>query len=101
MFNLQTLSNPQIVQDKNKLRVVAILIDRKKGKPVNCNSSLYPDGSMASSLEIEDENIDTISTEWYTLQGTRILSPSLGMGILIRVDRRADGSIKSTKQCFR
>lgn len=101
VFNLETLSNPQIVQDKNKLRVVAILIDRKKGKPVNCNSSLYPDGSMASSLEIEDENIDTISTEWYTLQGTRILSPSLGMGILIRVDRRADGSIKSTKQCFR
>ncbi len=100
VFNLNELSKPHLVQDKNKLRVVAVLIDRKKGKPVNCNTSIYPDGTDNSKVETLPESVKVISTEWYTLQGLRISIPTSGMGLLIRVDRKSDGSTNATKQFF-
>lgn len=99
VFNLDELGSPDLVQDKNKLRVVAVLIDRKKGKPVNCNTSLYPDGT-GSEVDAVMEDAGIVSTEWFTLQGIRISSPASGMGILIRVDHLDDGSVNSSRQLF-
>ncbi len=100
VFNLEELDKPELVQDKNKLRVVAVIIDRKKAKPVNCNTSAYPDGSTNGADMKEAAASEVVSSEWYNLQGVRIENAAKGMGLLIRIDYLSDGSITSTKQVF-
>lgn len=100
IFNLEELAKPELVQDKNKLRVVAVIIDRKKGKPVNCNTSAYPEGSPDEVVMTEAVAPEVVSSEWYNLQGVRVASVAEGMGLLIRIDRLSDGSINSTKHIF-
>lgn len=99
VFNLEQLGKPELVQDKNKLRVVAVILDRKKGKPVNCNTSTYPDGSSTNGVETTEVAApEVVSSEWYNLQGVRVEPTAKGTGLLIRVDRMADGTIKTTKE---
>ncbi len=100
VFNLEELDKPELVQDKNKLRVVAVIIDRKKGKPVNCNTSTYPDGTSNGVEMTETVSAEVLSSEWYNLQGMRVDSVAKGMGLLIRIDRMSDGTINSTKHIF-
>lgn len=99
MFDLSAIANARLIQDKGKLRVVAALIDRKKGKPVNCNTSLYPD-FINGVDEISGVNTEPVYTQWYSLQGVALSTPMVGMGMLIRVERFADGTVRSYKQYF-
>lgn len=99
VFTLDEIRKIDIVKDRSKLRVVAVLIDRKSGKPVNCNTSLYPDGGSGVG-EITDPGVEVVSTEWYSPQGMLIASPAKGIGIVIRIDHLSDGTTKSSKQLF-
>lgn len=101
VFDLTALENPAIVQDKDKLRVVAVLMNRKTKKPVNCNTSLHADGSYHVGMtEVVVNKADVVATMWYNMQGIQIPTPQAGDGIVIRIDRLSNGTFKSTKHMF-
>lgn len=92
-----------IIKDKNKLRVVASLIDKNTGKVVNTNSSVY-----AAEIPVYDPSIvgveiidasqyaEVVAEEYYTLDGIRLPEcPSKGATIVVR--RYSDGSVKTAK----
>lgn len=83
-----------------RLRVVAVVMDRRTGRPVNCNSSLHADGTDytdVSAVEFISEVGAVYHCEWYTLQGVRIAAPTKGMGAVIRVEIRKDESRNPVK----
>lgn len=79
--------------NRDKLRVVAILIDRKTERPVNCNTSAHM--VSAGVDEIGSETSATVKTIWHDLQGRRIENPV--PGLYIRTDVMTDGSTKTSK----
>lgn len=100
-FDLSTVVNytgAEMIQDVNKLRAVAILIDARTGKPVNCNYSTYVDGTGVEALPADTT---VLSTEWYDLTGRRVTPDALAApaapSLLLRVDRLSDGTLRTTK----
>lgn len=99
VFDLKDIENQDLLQDKNKLRVIAILIDHKKGRPVNCNTSSYPDGTGNSINELIERS-DILSTEWFDVHGIKYQNPKVGSGLMIRVDRLSNGETRTAKHLF-
>ena len=83
-----------LVQDENKLSVVAMLVDAQ-GHVVNC-AKAPAGGSSVSGMEVLPA-IDSqlISTEYYDVSGRRLSSNV--SGIQIRLSRYTDGTVKSDK----
>lgn len=84
-----------IIQKKGNLRVVAIIIDNKTGKPINCISSI----SMSDSSGIQtvcDNDLTVKNTIWYDLQGNRVSNPA--KGIFVKVEMMSDGSRRVGKE---
>lgn len=86
----------QNMEDVGKFRVIAVLRDAGSGKFVNCNSSIYADGTGA--VNTHHASSDTpVQTEWYDMMGHRVGDSF--KGIAIRIDRFADGSSRTVKTC--
>ncbi|MCM1475884.1 MAG: hypothetical protein NC036_06510 [Muribaculaceae bacterium] len=82
-----------LVQDKSKLRVIAMVYDAKTAKVVN---STITDFMQTSGVETVGEENHVVATEYYDLQGIKYSErPSSGLYIL--VERRADGSTTARK----
>ena len=85
-----------VVKDFDKTRVVAMIL-AKNGRVVDACSSSYLDGEPFTGIETVAESAgEPVATEYYTLQGQRLSAPC--RGIVIRVDRYGDGSIRASKQ---
>ena len=52
--------------------------------------------SGVESVSAEASASETVATEWYSIDGLRLEAPV--KGLVIRVDRRADGSRSVTRQ---
>lgn len=77
-----------VINDINKLRVIAIIHDSKAGSVVNSASSLYVDGTGGSGVEqigIEEE--EDSAPIYYNLNGQRVENPSDGIFIRFRNGR--------------
>lgn len=83
-----------IVQDKNNLRVVAILLDKSTGRPVNSCTSPYTDGHSNES-GLTDVSQQPCHVQWYDLQGHPHANPQQGLNI--RVSRYPDGRTVAEK----
>ena len=103
-FDIASIRNwagEDVVNDFNKTRAIAIVIDSKTRKPVNCCSSIYPDGTVPSHSGIkavDDEAAPVIESVYYDLQGHRVINPA--KGLFIQVDRLSDGTAKTRKAIF-
>lgn len=100
IFNVDEIVNYKgeyLVQDKSKLRVVASIIDRKTGRAVNCNSSLYANGE--SSVEGIDSDAVVVDTVWYDMQGRKVSEPA--DGIFVKVCTLDNGNTVTTKVIVR
>ena len=95
--DVKNVKGETIVKDFNKVRVIAILLNGRTRKPVNCASSLYPDGTKPESgvKQVSDTVVSVASTEYYDLQGRRVARPT--GGIYIQIDKLCDGSSRATK----
>ena len=89
---LYNTSNEPIVQDKDKLHVVAIVVDKATGQVLNAAKAKV--GNTAVN-EISDENKVVASTLYYDLTGRMVSNP--GNGIYVKVVRYTDGSQRSFK----
>ena len=89
---LYNTSNEPIIQNKDKLHVVAIVVDKATGRVLNAAKAAV--GNTAVN-EISDENKVVASTMYYDLTGRMVTNP--GSGIYVKVVRYTDGSQRSFK----
>lgn len=85
------LNGNHIVSDFNKVRAIAVVLDKVGGVPVNSASSLYIGQSGVNSAKASE----TVGCEYYNLQGLRVESPE--KGIFIVVEKKADGTRAARK----
>ena len=78
------LKGMSLIQDKDKLYVVALVLDAKDGHVVN-SVEVRPGDSAVGPLTSDDDNV-----EYYTLQGLRTSNPKQG----VYIERRSDGSAR-------
>ena len=81
-----------LIQDKEKLHVVAIVVDKSTGQVLNAAKGKV--GNTAVN-EISDENKVVASTLYFDLMGHMVSNP--GNGIYVKVVRYTDGSQRSFK----
>ena len=86
-----TLEGKQIVADFNKVRAIAVMLDKFGGIPANSASSLYIGQSGVETVEAAE----VIGREYYNLQGLRVERPS--KGIFIVVEKKEDGTRAARK----
>ena len=84
-FNPHEIRNVKdefVINDINKLRVIAILHDAKAGTVVNSASSLYVDGTdkVEQLIDADEEAVPV----FYDLQGIRVANPTHGLYIMVK-----------------
>ena len=89
---LYNTSYEPIIQDKEKLHVVAIIVEKATGKVVNAAKATV---GAAAVNEIGADNKEVASTLYYDLTGRMVSNPA--NGIYIKVVRYTDGSHRSFK----
>ena len=90
--DIYNTSYEPLIQNKDKLHVVAIVVDKATGKVVNAAKCKV--GATAIN-EINDEIKEVASTTYYDLTGRMISTPDAG--IYVKVVRYTDGSQRSFK----
>ena len=90
--DLCNTSYEPIIQNKDKLHVVAIVVDKSTGKVLNAAKAAV---GNAAVNEISDENKVVASTLFYDLTGRMVSNPT--SGIYVKVVRYTDGSQRSFK----
>ncbi len=97
---VRTLRGSNNISDFNKTRVIAIVVNGKSGKPLNCISSIYPNGekpepepTAVETLDAEDVKI--VGTTYYDLQGRKVGKPTKGLNICC--EKLSDGTIRTKK----
>ncbi|MDE5797145.1 MAG: hypothetical protein K2H75_08530, partial [Muribaculaceae bacterium] len=100
------LALTDIVNDKGEhflspdaeLYAVGMLIDNKTGGVLNSNKSGYLPLSTSSVSAVENSP-EVVSTDWTTLSGCRVATPSAG--IFIKTEYLSNGSVRHTKVVYR
>ena len=94
-------SGDPLLQNPDNLRVVAMIIDRTTGRPINCNSSAYADGRDRPESGIRalatEASVSDIS--YYDLQGRRVMHPV--PGLYLRVETLTDGTRRTVRHLVR
>ncbi len=96
--NVRTLQGTDYISDFNKTRVIGIVLNGKTGKPINCISSIYPDGKSPEVDTVEGigaDEAEVVGVEVYDLQGRRISEPDAGLNIIR--EKLSDGSFRTKK----
>lgn len=99
VFNLPDVVNSSgenIINNPDKLRVVAVVNDASKDRFINCNSSLHVDGTTAiNPIEPTETKSELIHTTYFDITGRHIPNPA--KGLYIRVDQFSNGTHKTSK----
>lgn len=83
-----SLSNNHLVQDKSKLKVVAMLIDKESGRVVNAAECKVSDLTGVGAIDSDKELVKEIGR--YNLLGQPISAPQPGVNVVVY----SDGSVK-------
>lgn len=96
---VKTLGGVDVVKDFDKTRMVAIVLDGKTGKPLNCASSIYPDGSepqpLPTAVGVVSSDVATVAVRYFDLHGREVSVPV--KGVYVEVMQMSDGSVVSKK----
>lgn len=117
---LTNVKDEEIVNDYNRVRAIALIVDGQTGRVANCISTLYPDGAdpfapredidWTPVIEKDNEQGDVsvseitgnqkvVRTEYYNVSGLKVTTPSKG-DMLIRADILENGAVKYSKIIF-
>ena len=80
------ISNKNLIQDKSKLKVIVMLIDRSTGYIINAAQTSINDATAIHHENVEEATI----TSRYTMDGRAIKNPQKGLNII----RMSDGTIR-------
>ena len=100
MDKVKNTSGQNIIQDKQKLRVVVLLLNKKTGEVVNANKAQAGASSVADGISMPATADEVVSTvKYFDLQGRRVLIPSNGM--YIKNEQLANGRQRNSKVYFK
>lgn len=85
------ITNNSLVQDKTKLRVVAVLLNVESGEVAQAEKAKVIDTTGLSEIQSHQ----SASSQYFDLSGRRV--SSLGRGIYIKTTTNSDGSVHTTK----
>ncbi|MDE5870451.1 MAG: hypothetical protein K2H22_00680 [Muribaculaceae bacterium] len=91
--DIVNLSGTHIVEDFDMTRMVAVIVDGRNGKPINCISSSYPSCDNGTEMKFEGEQPEAVL--YFDMQGRRIGCPA--EGIYIKTEIFNDGSLRTSK----
>lgn len=118
--DIVNLSGQEIVSDYNKVRCIAMIVDSNSGRPANCVSTLYPDGSdpfapredidWTPVIEVDNEPGDSgvaatlsdakvVERVYYNINGQEVAFPAKG-DLLICSEILDNGSVRHSKIIF-
>lgn len=102
VFDLNQIPNHKaVLRNPERMRVIAVVIDGKTGKPINCNSSLNLDGTTGSHTDLPNEyERIPVRTVWYAPNGCPVSDPGQYKGMLIQLDYFADGTLRTSKNIY-
>lgn len=80
------ISNKSLIQDKSKLKVVALLIDRTDGRIANAAQATIREASAISTVY----DSDATEVERYDINGHKLLTPQAGINIV----KMSDGTVR-------
>ena len=86
-----TVEGDDLIQDKSKLEVVALLLNRTTGVIVNadkCSVKTYADG--IEGVSFASDNVKSAATGYYSANGMRLAAPVKGLNIV----KMADGTTR-------
>ncbi len=86
-----------LVQDREKLKGVVLIIDTTTGQIVNANQAFANTSTAIEQLTTSKEDV-VAHTTYYDLQGRRVESPRSGM--FVKVETLRNGKQKSRKVVF-
>ena len=87
-------SGANVIQDKNKLKVVALLVNTKTGEVVNANKCVVSQDPVVGITSI-GADFRQAQTEYYDLTGRRVSVPA--NGVYMKVLRTKNGETHSQK----
>lgn len=90
---------PKNVAVTENTNVVLIIRNVSTGEIVAADELSFDEYTFASGVESVKEAADVVSTEYYTLDGRRVINPD--KGIVIRISHCSDGSILKDKVVIR
>lgn len=97
--DVKTLDGKDVVSDFNKTRAVAVVVNGKNGKPLNCAYSIYPDGTvpepLPTAVEAIESELKVTETLYFDFQGRAVVHPA--DGLYIKAERLSDGSFRTSK----
>ncbi len=85
----------QVVQDRDKLRIVAAIIDTDTGRIVNSNTSAYAGGNSGIGQGVEMSGGAVVSSRYFDINGREVSAPVSGVNI--RVDQMGDGTVRTSR----
>ena len=98
MQDVVNTSGQNIVQDKQQLRVIALVIDTRDGSIVNANKAMAGQTSVTTGIArpalTQDETVSRV--DYYDLQGRRVVMPRQG-SLYIKAETAANGQVRTTK----
>ena len=88
------ISNKSLIQDKSKLKVIVLLIDRDNGSVVNAAQTAIEDYTTGiADIDVEESSMSSQSEGQggiYDLNGRRVSAPQRGINII----RMPDGTVR-------
>lgn len=95
-----TFDGSNLIQDKNKLKVVVLVIDGSTGKVLNAVKIDVPDAPITSGIAtVADGKAQEVSSHYYDLQGRPVAAPA--KGLYIKMTTLSDGTVSSSKELVR
>lgn len=93
LFDALNTSGQKIVQDTNKLKVVALLINQETGEVVNANKVKVGENTGINAIQNNDSQM--VAVEYFDLSGRKLSSLQRGANIVVL--HYADGSQNTMK----
>ena len=99
-FNMDQVVNTSgssLVQDKSKLRVIALLIEKESGRIINANKAMAGQSSTTTGIDQPATSAEevVVATVYYDLQGRRISMPQ--NGLFIKCQTLKNGQVRVVK----
>ena len=84
-----SIATNSLVQDKTKLRAVALLIDRSNGTIVNAAQSAIEEDATGIQA-VENGGMSISDNQWFDISGRKLQTSQKGINII----RMSDGTVK-------
>lgn len=86
---------PDNILNVKNISIVGMVIDRSNGFILNAERT--PLVSDPTGVYATEPDLSVISEEYYSADGIRVSTPAIHSGLIIKVSRMSDGSVKSEK----